>query len=185
MPVTRTHTMLAALLATTALLSAGVPREARAFETARRFALGYDADLNGVNLRYFPAASLGLDLTIGFGVQTKTTAAEGTRFDLMFTPRLIHPFRLHEKINLNVEGGLYFQVLGSQTRDQTDLNMGVFGGFGPELLIWDHLAVEIFFGLAANVNNLLKKQAQKVNFSFGTLGRRISVIGGAVFRYYF
>jgi hypothetical protein len=161
-----------------------IARPAEAFEVAGRFGLGYDADLNGVTFRYW-FSDLGIDVTVGLGLETKTAAGEKAKFDLMVTPRLVYAFKAHEKLNLNIAGGLYVQVLGSHTAGQADMNVGVFGGFSPEILLLDHLAVEVFFGLAANANNLLKNQASEISFSFGTLGRRISIIGGAIFRYYF
>jgi hypothetical protein len=160
------------------------PAPAAAFQTAGRFGLGYDADLNGINVRYF-FSRLGLDMTVGFALATATADGQKTKFDLIFAPKLVYALELHETVNLNVLGGMFLQVLGSHARDQTDMNIGFFGGLAPELIIWDHLAVEVFFGLSANINNLLEKQAGKTNFTFGTLGRRLSVVSGAVFRWYF
>lgn len=163
------------------LLAAG---PAQGFQTAGRFGLGYDADLNGIDFRYF-FGRLGIDVTVGFALATGTTDGQETKFDMILAPKFVYALELHETVNLNVLGGMFVQVLGSHADDQTDMNLGFFGGLAPELIIWDHLAVEVFFGLSANINNLLEKQAGKTNFTFGTLGRRLSVVSGAVFRWYF
>jgi len=160
------------------------PAPAQAFPTAGRFGLGYDADLNGINFRYF-FSKLGIDVTLGFALATATADGQKVKFDTIIAPKIVYAFELHETVNLNVLGGMFLQVLGSHAKDQTDMNIGFFGGFAPELIIWDHLAVEVFFGLSANINNLLEKQAAKTNFTFGTLGRRLSIVSGAVFRWYF
>ena len=160
------------------------PATSRAWETANRWGIGYDADLNGLNVRYFFGPA-GIDFTLGFGLETKTAAGEKAKFDLMFAPRFVYAFRLHQNLNLNAHLGAYLQVIGSHAKDQHDLNVGFFGGLAPEIVLLDHLAIEVFFGLSGNVNNLLKNQADRISFSIGTLGRRISIIGGAVFRYYF
>ena len=157
---------------------------ARAFPTAGRFGLGYDADLNGVDIRYF-FSRLGVDFTVGFAMETKTAAGEKVKFDLIFAPKVVYALELHDKVNLNVLGGMFLQVLGSHAKGQTDMNIGFFGGLAPELLIWDHLAIEVFFGLSANLNNVLEKQAGEMSFALGTLGRRLSIVSGAVFRFYF
>lgn len=172
---------LFALIALAALL---VPVSASAFETAGKFGLGYDADMNGLNMRYYFGRT-GIDFTLGFGLQTKRADGEALKFDLIAAPKLVHAIELAKDVNLNVIGGLFVQVLGSNVKDTTDLNMGVFGGLAPEILLFDHLALEVFFGITANINNLLKKQAAKINFNVGTLGSRLSVVSGAVFRYYF
>jgi opacity protein-like surface antigen len=173
---------LAAAALAVALLSAPAP--AQAYETNGKFGLGYDADLNGVTFRYF-IGQLGLDFTFGFAMQTARADGEEVDFDLIFAPRLVYAMRLHEKINLNVGGGMFIQVLGTNAPDTTDMNLGFFGGFSPEVILWDHLSVEVFFGMALSMNNLLEEQAEKINISFGTLGNQLSVVSGAVFRYYF
>lgn len=157
---------------------------AQSFPTAGRFGVGYDADLNGINFRYF-FSKLGIDVTVGFALATATADGQEVKFDTIIAPKFVYALELHETVNLNVLGGMFVQVLGSHADDQTDMNLGFFGGLAPELIIWDHLAIEVFFGLSANINNLLEKQAQKVNFTFGTLGRRLSIVSGAVFRWYF
>ncbi|MBK6848306.1 MAG: hypothetical protein IPG96_12545 [Proteobacteria bacterium] len=157
---------------------------AQAFETAGKFGVGYDADLNGINLRYF-ANRVGIDLTWGLALQSPRRDGEETRVDMIFVPRLVYALKMHEKINLNTGGGLTFEVLGSNASDDTDFSLGLFGGLGPEILLWDHLAVEVFFGAALKINNLAENQAQKVNISFGTLGQQLSIVSGATFRYYF
>lgn len=159
-------------------------RPAEAFETAGKFGLGYDADLNGIDIRYF-WSNLGVDVTVGFAMETETNDGEELKFDLIVAPKLVYAFRVHKSINLNALVGAYLQVLGSHAKDGSDLNVGFFGGLAPELVIWDHLAIEVFFGLSANINNLLEQQAAKTSFSLGTLGRRLSIVSGAVFRYYF
>lgn len=165
------------------VLALAWPQQAESFETRGRFGLGYDADLNGLNMRYF-FNQFGIDLTFGFALQTARADGQDADFDLIFAPKLVYAFRLHEKVNLNVEGGMFFQVLGTSGPESTDLSMGFFGGLAPEVMLWDHLAVEVFFGLALGLNNLLEEQA-KLNVSFGTLGQQLSVVSGAVFRYYF
>lgn len=165
-------------------IALAVPRPAAAWETANRWGVGYDADLNGLNVRYY-FGQAGIDFTLGFGLETKTQNGETAQFDLMFAPRFVYAFRLHENLNLNAEAGVYLQVIGSHTRNQSDMNVGFYGGLAPEIVLLDHLGIEVFFGVSGNVNHLLENQASKVSFSIGTLGRRISIIGGAVFRYYF
>ena len=148
-----------------------------------RFGLGYDVDLNGVNMRYY-FGNLGIDFTLGFGLKTATAAGQTTRIDLSFSPKIVYALKLHKVLHLNLSGGVFFQVLGSNNSGQTDMNISFFFGMGPELILFERLAVEIFFGVAANINNLMEKGA-KTHFSFGTIGQRLNVVSGAQFRYYF
>jgi hypothetical protein len=99
---------------------------AQAFETAGKFGVGYDADLNGINLRYF-ANRVGIDLTWGLALQSPRGDGEETRVDMVFVPRLVYALKMHEKINLNTGGGLTFEVLGSNASDDTDFSLGLFG----------------------------------------------------------
>lgn len=168
----------------TALATVCFSSSAQAFETAGKFGVGYDADLNGINLRYF-VSRMGIDLTWGLALQSPRFDGEQTRVDMIFVPRLVYAFKMHEKINLNAGGGLTFEVLGSNASSNTDFSLGLFAGLGPEIVLWDHLAVEVFFGAALKINNLAENQAQKVNVSFGTLGQQLSIVSGATFRYYF
>lgn len=167
----------------TVLLVLACYGSASAFETEGKLGLGYDADLNGATLRYF-FSQFAFDMTVGFALQTARTDAQDADFDMILVPKLVYAFKMHEKVNLNIEGGAFLQVLGTSSSEGTDLSLGFFGGLAPEVLLWDHLSVEVFFGLSLALNNLLEEQA-KLNVSFGTLGKQLSVVSGAVFRYYF
>jgi hypothetical protein len=167
-----------------ALLLIAATTSANAFETNGKFGVGYDADLNGATVRYFFADRMGIDVTLGFSLQTARADGQETDFDMILAPKLVYAFRLHDKVNLNLEGGAFLQVLGTNSNVSTDLNLGFFGGVAPELLIWDHLSVEVFFGLSLALNNLLEEQG-KLNVALGTLGQQLSVVSGAAFRYYF
>jgi len=153
----------------------------------RSFGIGYDVDLQGITGRYMISPDFGLDLTLGFGVETKTQDGEDTKFDFGAAVKAVLPVvKVKDRFRLNVTPGIYMQYTGVHTKDADGaFNLSIFGGLAPELFIWDGLAVEVMFGLAINLNRLNEPNNQKFYLNTGTIGDGISIISGLLFHYYF
>lgn len=174
--------------------SSGGSNEAKTGTTAkitdnpmdRSFGLGYDVDLEGITARYMFSRSFGLDLTLGFGLETGRSDGEDTKFDFDMAIKAVLPIITVDRLRLNVTPGLFMQYVGVHDEDADGaFNLSLFGGLAPEIFIWDGLAVEVMFGLAFNLQNLNEPNDQDFYLNAGTIGSGVSIISGLLFHYYF
>jgi len=153
----------------------------------RAFGLGYDVDLGGVTFRYMLDPDLGLDATIGFGMETARADGEQFKFDFDFAFKAIFPIvTVEDRFRLNVTPGLFMQYVGNHVEDADgEFNLSLFAGLAPELFIWDGLAVEVMFGLAINLQRINSPNDQDFYLNAGTIGNGVSIVSGLLFHWYF
>jgi hypothetical protein len=130
-------------------------------------ALGYDSQLGHVTAS-LPLGSDRLDLGLGFNYTTDPAAgSENLTFGL--SGYYVKTLNTWGPVANNVAGGAVFSLL-----DSGDPRVELFAGFQPEVTLLDRLVIATRFGV--------KAQFIEPGFSLQTVGDKISIVEGLIFK---
>ncbi|MCB9643998.1 MAG: hypothetical protein H6728_13060 [Myxococcales bacterium] len=141
--------------------------------------VGYDVDLNGFTVRFGELKNIRFDLNLGFGLNLQTGNNSSTTVDITPGFRVLFPLGSVRVVQLHAVIGAYLLMKPTDANFRMDLS--IFGGFLPEIFLFERLSIEIMIGFAFNINNI----GGDVLLNIGTIGKGISFLSGAAFHWYF
>lgn len=162
-------------------------------DTPTNKAVGYDANLNGLSVRYLTSSGLGVQGIIGMVITSgkDVSGSSVSGMNLNIGADLYKAIWKADKANLN--GFVGFEVMTTKPiikNADTQTNFAIVVGGEPEIFLISNLSVSTKFGVSVQINGeSLDAFGNKVKNSgttvFDTFGNRISIVDGVSFHWYF